>query len=1329
MKTFCDLNKFLHYFPGNIVKWLGKKWKGKNKQESLLRLFASLGCISKLNDWDICKGNYNIKTIEKQTSLNDLFYDNGIKINLKDKGDSSDLTAIHKRNDKHILVTTSKDLNKMNIGKMDIDKILTNFKQYEKDGYTMSLCICIRDNNEFQIMKKRIEKTNKELLRFINKEDTIYIDWNDLEQAYHQFKLIYKNKTIDEIIHLNKNPLCLKMHQKLGVLKTLKMKKENKRKILWGHIQRSGKSYIIGGCIIEDSYDKNVCNYIVITTAPNETIDQYKKVFDCLQLQDFNIIVLNGENKEPLILKKNIILCSKQFLQSKLEETTNIKWLKKMKFDMRFIDESHNGGTTTLAQETLNYYGNKTFTIQITATYSKPINDYDISKDCWVLWDLEDIKLCKNIDNKNNIKRLVEKHGNEFQKIINEYSEANIISEYSKYPELHLLTDKIDSKIIKDIIKNTKDNHYGWSSEACFLLKQNNEKKMNEFQNEKENLKLWYKIFGKKGNYGIPYNSYPDDIVFMKRIEKICHDPETNSRYIGECVFLNEPMVILAFLPQNNIFETSFATKQLLEKYNIIPEYDIIAINSKITMNPKKKIDDARIIAKNSGKKGILVLSGRQCSLGVSIDYCDIVLLLNNNMGYDMIYQMMFRCMTEGKNKKCGFVVDLNLNRVVETSIVKYSSLIKPKSHLKEAVKYILQAKLLVLNGDHWLPSFGNNITELNNITDNVYELYLSNIEKVLNNYLNKLSLNKVLLTSDEIKIMKDLIIKTSKNQKKYSIKDETINKGIEKIKIEKINIDRNNIIKNNEEKKINYMEIVKDVVPLICLLTIREKNTSLIEMFDIIQNDEKLYNILISQMQIWWSNKNINKSLIYNFINIYKKYMIDNLDAADTIRNIKELFIKNIRNSKKLSKIIDKYFIPKENEKKKNAEVTTPFKLRQEILDKIPSEFWKSEKKILEPCSGKGGFVIDIIDKFMIGLKEIIPNEKDRYKTIVEKCLYFCDINPANIFINKLLIDPQNEYKINYYEGNTLDMNINEETNTWKSVTKFDAVIGNPPYTTSQEDNSRVSKPLYHLFVEKFIDITDKLLFVIPSRWFVTGKGLGKFRKCIQQRKDIESIQHTDSSKKWFGPIVDIKGGCCILYKNSNYNGFCKFNGVIYDLNLTDKILNPKYFEIIKIFKKFENIQKIFVGRCFGIETNDKRIIDDKNNNIVCYVSVKQNKDRKRYINLKVNNEMKFWKVISPTAVKGAYSGFDKLFILNEDEVHSGSYVSFKVETEFQANSLKSYLQTKIVNKLLSIRKVSQTISKDTCKYIPLVPFDRNWTDEKIYEYLKLSQEQINIL
>ena len=199
-------------------------------------------------------------------------------------------------------------------------------------------------------------------------------------------------------INSNKKPLCLKLHQNLSVIKTLTMKDdENKNKILWGHIQRSGKSYIIAGCIIQDSINKNECYYLVITTAPNETIEQQKKVFDCQQLEDFNVIILNDKNIKITKTNKNIIICSKQFLQSKIEGKKSIEWLKKINFDMRFIDESHNGGTTELAQKTLDYYGKDSFTVQITATYSKPINDYNISKDSWILWDLEDIKLCKNI--------------------------------------------------------------------------------------------------------------------------------------------------------------------------------------------------------------------------------------------------------------------------------------------------------------------------------------------------------------------------------------------------------------------------------------------------------------------------------------------------------------------------------------------------------------------------------------------------------------------------------------------------------------------------------------------------------------------------------------------------------------------------------------------------------------------------------------------------------------------------------------------------------------------------------------------------------------------
>jgi hypothetical protein len=1143
METFKELYEFIQKCEEvNIIKWLEQPWVGKDKQESLLRLFAGLRLIDKLKLYDICKGNYNKKTIIKHTNIKDVFYNQEDNlINLKDKGDSSDLTGICKENEKHLLVTTSKNLNKTQVGKLDIDKILTNFEQYNVDGYTMSLCICVRNNTDFQNMKKNIEESNQQLKLLLEKEDTIIIDWNDLNQAYHQFKMFYGHTPLDNIINSNKTALCLKMHQHLGVSKTLRMKNSEKKKILWGHIQRSGKSYIIGGCIIEDSKDKDECNYLVITTAPNETIEQQRKVFDCIELKDFNIIILNGKNKKPVLTNKNIIICSKQFLQTKIdkghdkqkpteEKTKSIAWLKKMTFDMRFIDESHNGGTTELAKKTLEFYGKQAFTVQITATYSKPINDYNIPKECWILWDLEDIKLCKNITNEGSIIRLVEKHGDCIQNIISKYSQDSIISEYSKYPELWLLTDEINPDVVSEIINDTQDNNYGWSPDACFLLKQAIKKDVvikEEFQNEGENLKLWYRIFGKKNKFGIPDKDYPDDIVFMKRIEKICKDPTIDSRFIGEGDFHNEPMIIMAFLPQNNIDKISKATIKLLERNNVIPDYEIISINSKTTNNPKQSIEDARIKARNSGKKGVLVLSGKQCSLGVSIDNCDIVLLLNNSMGFDMIYQMMFRCMTEGKNKKCGFVVDLNIHRVIETSVINYASLIKPDIHPSEATKFILQERLINLNGDHWMPSFGNDVSKITALCENVYKLYSSNTENALNHFLNRLRFKEILLTKEEQKIFNAMFSDTTPTKKQKELIDklleedeeeEKIKKGIEKTKVDNEDIDTSSETSNDndkkEEKQVNYMDILKHIIPLICLLTIHDKETSFVEMFELIENDEYVYNILIDQTKSWWG-KSIDSKIIKKFINVYMKYMKGDKETNQIIRTVKELFMKNIKNNRELSMLIDKYLIPQELEKKSNAEVSTPFKLRQEMLDKIPVEFWTSIKKVFEPCAGKGGFIVDIIDRFMNGLEKTIPDEKERYRTIVEECLYFSDINSTNIFVCKLLIDPYNEYNLNYNEGNTLELNIKEKWN----IEGFDAVIGNPPYEAQKATGDNKLYLDFTSYSIKNIYDNALLLFIVPTniKNYITNQD--KNRSYISNFMEIMYLS-LNTSNKYFPNI-----------------------------------------------------------------------------------------------------------------------------------------------------------------------------------------------------------------
>lgn len=591
----------------------------------------------------------------------------------------------------------------------------------------------------------------------------------------------------------------------------------------------------------------------------------------------------------------------------------------------------------------------------------------------------------------------------------------------------------------------------------------------------------------------------------MKRIEKICKDPTIDSRFIGEGDFHNEPMIIMAFLPQNNIDKISKATITLLERNKIIPDYEIISINSKTTNNPKKSIEDARIKSRNSGKKGVLVLSGKQCSLGVSITNCDIVLLLNNSMGFDMIYQMMFRCMTEGKNKKCGFVVDLNIHRVIETSVINYASLIKPDIHSREAIKFILQERLINLNGDHWMPSFGNDVSKITALCENVYEMYSSNTENALNHFLNRLRFKEILLTKDEQKIFNAMFSNTTptKIQKELIDKlleeddEEKIKKGIEKTKVDTEDIDTSSETSNEDEKsekQINYMDILKHIIPLICLLTIHDKETSFVEMFELIENNDYVYNILIDQTKSWWG-KSIDSKIIKKFINVYIKYMKDDKETNQIIRTVKELFMKNINNSKQLSELIDKYLIPQELEKKSNAEVSTPFKLRQEMLDNIPVEFWTSIKKVFEPCAGKGGFIVDIIDRFMIGLKETISDEKERYKTIVEECLYFSDINPTNIFICKLLIDPYNEYKLNYNEGNTLELDIKEK---W-GIYGFDAVIGNPPYQNSN-NNKGSGNTLWNLFVEKSLNVwlieNGLLLYVHPRGWRQINSKVGNLMK-----------------------------------------------------------------------------------------------------------------------------------------------------------------------------------------------------------------------------------------
>ena len=183
----------------------------------------------------------------------------------------------------------------------------------------------------------------------------------------------------------------------------------------------------------------------------------------------------------------------------------------------------------------------------------------------------------------------------------------------------------------------------------------------------------------------------------------------------------------------------------------------------------------------------------------------------------------------------------------------------------------------------------------------------------------------------------------------------------------------------------------------------------------------------------------------------------------------------------------------PKEKEKKENGEVFTPLTLVNEMLDKLDEAYIKEYGKSIfsevglkwfDPAVGIGNFPVVVYQRLMNGLQ--IPNEEERRKHILEQMIYAAELTPKNVSVyNKIFCG--DTYKLNMYEGDTLNMDVKKEF----GVDKFDVVMGNPPYNKSKDGvlkGGYGGRSLWDLFVVKSLNewVDDKkyLLFIHPPSW-----------------------------------------------------------------------------------------------------------------------------------------------------------------------------------------------------------------------------------------------------
>ena len=1260
-----------------------------------------------MNDYDIIISNMNNGKPKSVSSIQN-YFENNYAISGNSSG-SADITIRHKLTGKFVFFTCKypkDDTEAKDIKYYGIQMIITIINDHKSIYKDYDIFTIVNNKN---IVLNKIKRSKIDSIKKYLTDDKI-LDENDLCLAFDKMKkfvMTYDFDNYDNILMSNKQYLSHPFHQRLIIERSCQLIDEGSKTILWGCKPRSGKTYMAGGLIVNQSKKYDKYNVLIITPAPTETSPQFTDdLFDkYYDFDGFKVSHLKSSKRiknMDLDESKNIIVISKQLIQMYIGENK----IDFGKLNMIIFDENHFGGTSDLSEEIImTYSSKKTIKIFLTATYNKPLQKWNIGVNERIFWDIEDEQFCKL----NDWNSLVDKHGdcvNIVKKSMIKEGYVNILDEYIKYPEINIITTMFDSTKWDDIKDEIMESKYGFSMDTLFALKNK------QFQYPKMVEQVMRYISGSRKEVDFKYG----DKSMFTRIQNTCN--QMNSR---------KPFTQLWFLPVNGINDISKCLKMVMMSDKILSKYDIFIVNSKsdeFVDDIKGEINKREIKAADEGKEGLIILAGNMLTLGITLPLCDVVFMLNDTISSDKVMQMMYRCMTEGKNKKCGIIVDMNINRVLQACI-SYN-IHKKMQTTEEKIKYLVENHLINIDAD----LMNSKTINADVIIDKLLTIWktdpINNIQMLLKQIENDI----VEIDGEDQRALNKYFTESVGDKIKVTIKLKDEDDETQEIKSGK-----EVVMEDNKKvvEKVKKISLTKDVlpfaIPLACILTMKDENNDFVKMLDTIANNNELLEVFDDQSYIWWNNKEI----IQMIKGMTEKYIEKNSTTFNIAILIKMTIKSLIDQPEKLLEFIADRLKPKDAEKRKFGEVFTPMKTIYEMLNKLDESYIKTngcsiftneELTWYDPATGMGNYPVAIYDRLMKGLSKKIPNEKKRKRHILENMLYMSELNKKNALICKQIFDIENKYKLNLYEGDSLTVDIKRQWN----IKKFDVIIGNPPY--NEEFVNTRAKPLYHKFIEKFIDKCYMMTYIIPSRWFSGGMGLDSFRTFMLKSTNIEYIIHYDDASKIFGNTVDIKGGVNYFLINKKYNGVCNFNNEIIQLNKYDILISSKYYDLIDKLLKYDNISKYFYSSSYyGIATNDKRLNNKKKeNDIICYVS--QQKGFIKYIDIKsITKSINNFKVITTRASFEAGSGFGNIFIGEKNSVYTHSYISFQLKTKEESESLLSYLKCKLPNLMLSLRKISQDIYESTCSWIPIVPLDREWSDEQIYKYFKLTNDEIKMI
>lgn len=309
----------------------------------------------------------------------------------------------------------------------------------------------------------------------------------------------------------------------------------------------------------------------------------------------------------------------------------------------------------------------------------------------------------------------------------------------------------------------------------------------------------------------------------------------------------------------------------------------------------------------------------------------------------------------------------------------------------------------------------------------------------------------------------------------------------------------------------------------------------------------------------------------------------------------------------------------------------------------------------------------------------------------------------------------------------------------------KFDVVLANPPYNDSAGDNRLESKNtnnsnLYVDFINKSLELCPDgtVSMIVPAAWMQHAKMSKKIKDA-----GLEFVASVD--RKHF-PGVGIRSGISNFQVTAGYTGDINIiaKDTTYTVSRQDTLSfsDPLRFNIVNKVKTHAHLNTVLnVGPYKipkGVKGSVARLIpldpsysltETATHNQLVLVYVGGDRKQASYVySTTPCTETRYGLVIP---------GISDTYILGKlRQVPPGLGVSEKLwvmyfDSQDKAANAEAYLSSKLVRFIIRTTKHNDTVNtnKNSIGNIPLVDFDRAYTDEELYTLFNLTQEEIDCI